>query len=202
MVTILNSSYNTEPSSKPLGGPTGTSWSELTPLEELSPSSPVVGFMTRKSFGLSRALAVRNGCAYGLELVVDICVGLKEEAEARRLWDLRTWGLAECAGKVADEFLPCRPSTSTANIYAIQESVERSPKSVHCLAHQLQIPKSSMFKVLKFTLKTHAYHLQVLYLYQLHDEDIVKRMVMCIGPNVMLVDVSTYMERCLITKHV
>ena len=39
------------PSSKPLGGPTGTSWSELTPLEELSPSSPVLEFRTKKSFG-------------------------------------------------------------------------------------------------------------------------------------------------------
>lgn len=37
-----------KPASKPVGGPTGISWSELTPLDELSPSSPPC---VKKSFG-------------------------------------------------------------------------------------------------------------------------------------------------------
>ncbi|KAJ4441708.1 hypothetical protein ANN_11566 [Periplaneta americana] len=51
-------------------------------------------------------------------------------------------------------------------------------KSVRCLSRQLQIPKSTVFKVLKFTLKKRAYHLQVLH--QLHEEDLAERMAMCI----------------------
>ncbi|KAJ4439903.1 hypothetical protein ANN_08032 [Periplaneta americana] len=56
--------------------------------------------------------------------------------------------------------------------------IERNSKSVRCLSRQLQIPKSTVFKVLKFTLKKRAYHLQVLH--QLHEEDLAERMAMCI----------------------
>lgn len=77
-------------------------------------------------------------------------------------------------GTVADESRPGRPFICEAVIEVICESNEWSPKSVHSLARQLNISRS---KVLKFVLKNHAYHLQVLH--QLHEENLVEHMAMC-----------------------
>ena len=64
------------------------------------------------------------------------------------------------------------PPTSNERIEAIRTSIERSPKSVRHLSVELDIPHSTVHKVLRFTLKMKQY--------QLHEEDLAQRVVMCV----------------------
>ena len=52
----------------------------------------------------------------------------------------------------------------------IQEAIQGSPKaSSHHLSNELDVPRSTVLKVLKFTLKKHAYYVQMLH--KLDNED-------------------------------
>ncbi|PSN55818.1 hypothetical protein C0J52_02471 [Blattella germanica] len=65
---------------------------------------------------------------------------------------------------VVNQYLRNEPASKQRNLHIrTYESIDHSPKSVRCLTCQLPIPKSTGFKVLKCTLKKHAYHLEVLH---------------------------------------
>ncbi|PSN41973.1 hypothetical protein C0J52_10539 [Blattella germanica] len=79
---------------------------------------------------------------------------------------------------VGDEPRTGRPTIFAENVEAIQNAIEHSPHvSTHHLSRELGIPPSSVRKVLRFTLKKLAYHLQVVY--KLEAEDYAARQAMC-----------------------
>ncbi|KAJ4435437.1 hypothetical protein ANN_18052 [Periplaneta americana] len=81
-------------------------------------------------------------------------------------------------GSVRDEPRTGRPSISVESVEAIQNAIERSPQaSTHRLSRELGIPRSSVWKVLRFTLKKRAYHIQVVH--KLEAEDSAARRAMC-----------------------
>lgn len=81
-------------------------------------------------------------------------------------------------GSVRDEPRTGRPSISVESVEAIQNAIERSPQaSTRRLSRELGIPRSSVWKVLRFTLKKRAYHLQVVQ--KLEAEDYAARRAMC-----------------------
>ncbi|KAJ4446814.1 hypothetical protein ANN_13512 [Periplaneta americana] len=60
---------------------------------------------------------------------------------------------------------PCsgRPSMPEQTLERIREAIERSPQASSCrLSNQLDMPRSTVLKVLKFTPKKKAYHIQIL----------------------------------------
>jgi hypothetical protein len=65
-------------------------------------------------------------------------------------------------GNVLDEKRSGRPQTCEYDVGRIQQAVEQSPSaSVRCLSNQLDIPRTTVSRVLHFKLKKGAYHLQV-----------------------------------------
>jgi hypothetical protein len=55
-----------------------------------------------------------------------------------------------------------RPQTSEDDIGRIQQEVEQNPRaSIHCLSNQVDIPRTTVWRVLCFKLRKRAYHLQV-----------------------------------------
>lgn len=81
-------------------------------------------------------------------------------------------------GRVDDEERSGRPSTSQETVLRIQEAIERSPRaSTRRVSRELDVPHTTVWKVLRFTLKKRAYHLQVLH--KLEAEDYAAREAMC-----------------------
>lgn len=81
-------------------------------------------------------------------------------------------------GSVADERRAGRPPVSPQSVQRVREAIERSPKaSTRRLSHELTLPKSTVWKVLHYTLKKKAYHIQVLH--KLEEEDHAARAAMC-----------------------
>ncbi|PSN58023.1 hypothetical protein C0J52_02021 [Blattella germanica] len=81
-------------------------------------------------------------------------------------------------GSVVDEKRSGRPQTSANDVELIQQAIERSPgASTRRLSNELDIPRTTVWRVLRFTLKKRAYHLQVLH--HLEQEDYAARQAMC-----------------------
>ncbi|PSN35948.1 hypothetical protein C0J52_25095, partial [Blattella germanica] len=61
----------------------------------------------------------------------------------------------------------------------IREAIERSPQaSTHRLSNELDVPRATVLKILRFTLKKkRAYHIQVLH--KLDEEDYAARKAVC-----------------------
>ena len=83
-----------------------------------------------------------------------------------------------CTGFVGNEQRSRWPPVSPQRVERVRESIIRSPKASTCrLRHELNIPKSTVWKVLHYTLKKKAYHIQVLH--RLEEEDYAARQAMC-----------------------
>ena len=81
-------------------------------------------------------------------------------------------------GRVDDEERSGRPSTSQETVLRIHEAIECSPRaSTRRVSRELDVPHTTVWKVLRFTLKKRAYHLQVLH--KLEAEDYSAREAMC-----------------------
>ena len=81
-------------------------------------------------------------------------------------------------GSVVDEKRSGRPQTSANDVELIQQAIKRSPgASTRRLSNELDIPRTTVWRVLRFTLKKRAYHLQVLH--HLEQEDYAARQAMC-----------------------
>ena len=60
----------------------------------------------------------------------------------------------------------------------IREAIERSPQaSTRRLSNELDVPRATVLKILRFTLKKRAYHIQVLH--KLDEEDYAARKAVC-----------------------
>lgn len=81
-------------------------------------------------------------------------------------------------GNVADETRSGRPSVPEVTVQRIREAIERSPSaSSRRLSNELDVPKTTILKVLHFILKKKAYHIQVLH--KLDEEDYASRQAAC-----------------------
>ena len=66
-------------------------------------------------------------------------------------------------GTVFDTRRSGQPRTSEENIERVRQAFQRSPmKSIHTAARQLELPRSTMHKVLHKNLKLYAYKVQML----------------------------------------
>ena len=67
-------------------------------------------------------------------------------------------------GSVHDDTRSGRPSVPEGTVQRIQEAIERSPSaSTRRLSRELELPQSTVWKILHFTLHKHAYRVQVLH---------------------------------------
>ncbi|PSN44487.1 hypothetical protein C0J52_09059 [Blattella germanica] len=81
-------------------------------------------------------------------------------------------------GSVQDVLRSGRPQISDQTVQQVSDAVTRSPKaSTRRLSRELGIPQSTVWKILHFTLKKRAYHLQIRH--ALEHEDYACREAMC-----------------------
>lgn len=67
-------------------------------------------------------------------------------------------------GSVNDDARSGRPSVPADTVQRIQEAIERSPRaSTRRLSRELELPQSTVRKILHFTLHKRAYRVQVLH---------------------------------------
>ena len=73
-------------------------------------------------------------------------------------------------GTVFDTRRSGRPRTSEENIERVRQAFQRSPmKSIHTAARQLELPRSTVHKVLHKNLRLYAYKVQILQALQPND---------------------------------
>lgn len=81
-------------------------------------------------------------------------------------------------GSVSDEQHPRKPRVDGETVERVNNAISRSPQaSTRRLSRELDIPRSTVWKILRFVLKKRAYHIQVLH--KLDDEDNACRQAMC-----------------------
>ena len=81
-------------------------------------------------------------------------------------------------GSLADKQRSGRPHTSQERVETIREAIERSPRASTCrLNRELGISRTTVWKVLHFTLKKKAYRTQMAH--KLEAEDYAARRAMC-----------------------
>ena len=81
-------------------------------------------------------------------------------------------------GSVKDEDRSGRPSITPEAVQSVQEAVTRSPEaSTRRLSRELAIPHTTVWKTLRYHLKKHAYHVQIVH--KLEAEDYAARQAMC-----------------------
>ena len=81
-------------------------------------------------------------------------------------------------GSVLDEQRPGRPSSSQATVQSVNDAITRSPTaSTRRLSRELGLSQSTVWRILRYKLKKHAYHIQVVQ--KLYEEDKAGRQAMC-----------------------
>ena len=74
-------------------------------------------------------------------------------------------------GSVLDAMRTWRPRISAENIESVSQAFSRSPmKSIHTAARQLELPPTTVHKVLHKRLRLHAYKVQMLQRLQPNDK--------------------------------
>ncbi|PSN54046.1 hypothetical protein C0J52_14568 [Blattella germanica] len=77
-------------------------------------------------------------------------------------------------GNVSDAPCSGRPAVPEETVARIREAIERSPEaSTRGLSNELDVPRATVLKILRFTLKKRTYHIQVLH--KLDEEDYAAR---------------------------
>lgn len=81
-------------------------------------------------------------------------------------------------GSVTDEQRTGRPAVADETVERIQEAITRSPSaSTRRISRELGIAHTTVWKTLRFKLRKHAYHIQIVH--KLEDEDYAARQAMC-----------------------
>ena len=97
-------------------------------------------------------------------------------------------------GSVADEERPGRPALPQHTVQNVQNAITHSPSaSTRRLSRELGIPQTTVWRTLRYRLKKHAYHLQVVH--KLAVEDYASREAACY-------DLLEAVDNNILTAHV